>query len=308
MFTNVEKDKFTIEHILPQTPNKWYWRNQFRQYEDNEIKILSASLGNLLPLAQSINSSLQNDSFYDKKNPSSAGRRGYINGSHSEIEVAKEIDWNAQNIMERGHKLLKFLSTRWGIELSDDQKKQLLHIDFVNDGRVVIPELPEEFIIQPIKVLVEKTVPIVTAKVSNENDYLRYNFWSNFVEHCKANGQGENIASHKPNSDDWYDVNIGSRDYHIFFQIVRQKILRIGLYVYRIGDFERLDSLKTEFEDEYGDSFEWYTSREKSKAKRILHSINADVHNPDQYVQHFEWLLAQFYKLKAALEKIEQHK
>ena len=45
MFTKVEKDKVTIEHILPQAPSKWYWRNQFRQYSENEIKLLSASLG-----------------------------------------------------------------------------------------------------------------------------------------------------------------------------------------------------------------------------------------------------------------------
>lgn len=47
LFTKVEKDKVTIEHILPQTPTKWYWRNQFRQYTENEVKLLSASLGNL---------------------------------------------------------------------------------------------------------------------------------------------------------------------------------------------------------------------------------------------------------------------
>ena len=50
MFSKVEKDKITIEHILPQTPTKWYWRNQFRHFNEEEIKILSASLGNLLPL------------------------------------------------------------------------------------------------------------------------------------------------------------------------------------------------------------------------------------------------------------------
>ena len=36
-FTRVEKDRVTIEHILPQAPTKWYWRNQFRQYTDTEI-------------------------------------------------------------------------------------------------------------------------------------------------------------------------------------------------------------------------------------------------------------------------------
>lgn len=301
MFTKVEKDKVTIEHILPQTPTKWYWRNQYRQYTDNEIKLLAASLGNLLPLAQSINSSLQNDSFLDKKNPSSSGLRGYINGSHSEIEVATEQDWNAQNILTRGLMLLNFMSTRWGITLSDEQKKHLLHIDFVNDGRAVIPELSEENDTQPVKPESQQG----TSRVLSDRHHLRYAFWSNFVEYCKAKGRAEDIASRKPNYDDWYDVTVGSRDYHVFFQLVRQKILRIGLYVYRPEDFARLESLKAEIENAYGASLEWYTSREKSTAKRILHSIDADVHNPDMYPQHFEWLITQFDRLKAALGKID---
>ena len=77
VLTKVVKDRITVEHILPQTPTVFYWRNQFRQYTAEEIKTLSASLGNLLPLSQSINSSLQNDSFDDKK------ARGYVNGTHS---------------------------------------------------------------------------------------------------------------------------------------------------------------------------------------------------------------------------------
>ena len=142
MFSKVEKDKITIEHILPQTPTKWYWRNQFRHFNEDEIEILSGSLGNLLPLAHSINSSLQNDSFPDKKNPSSK-RRGYINGSHSEIEVAREEDWTPKAILNRGLKLLEFMENRWGLNLTAEQKDQLLHIGFVNEERDEVPEIPE---------------------------------------------------------------------------------------------------------------------------------------------------------------------
>jgi hypothetical protein len=301
LFAKVEKDKVTIEHILPQSPTKWYWRNEFRQYTDNEIKILSASLGNLLPLAQSINSSLQNDSFQDKKILSSLGKRGYVNGSHSEIEVSSEQEWTAQNILNRGLKLLKFMESRWKIDLSDEQKVNLLHIDFVNDGRPVGPELIGEIAVIPIK---QQSKPATTAILS-ERHHLRYDFWSNFVEYCNAMGRAEEIASHKPNYDDWYDVTIGSKNYHIFFQLVRRKILRIGLYVYRPEDFTRLESLKVEIEHAYGSQLEWYTSRKKSVAKRILHPIDADIHNPELYPQHFEWLICQFDKLMSTLELLD---
>jgi len=297
MFTRVEKDKITIEHILPQTPTKWYWRNTYRMFSESEIKQLSASLGNLLPLSQSINSSLQNDSFHDKKNPTTPGRRGYINGSHSEIEVSQEVDWTAHNIFIRGISLLDFMEKRWRLQLGNGEKNELLHISFINDGRETHNEIPE--------IESTPTTAIDSSRELSDRHYLRLDFWSNFANYCKENGRGDDIASRKPSTDDWYDVTIGSRDYHIFFQLLRQKIIRIGLYVYRPEDFARLDSMKNEIENAYGNSLEWYTSREKSLAKRVLHSIEADIHNIELYPVHFEWLISQFDKLKSALEKVD---
>jgi len=135
LFTNLEKDKITIEHILPQTPSNSYWRNQYRAYTNEEIKYLTGSLGNLLPLSQSINSSLQNDSFPDKKNPLNGKRRGYTDGSHSEIEISHEIDWTAQSIYKRGIVLLEFMESRWGVVFTDEQKSELLNIDFIHNER-----------------------------------------------------------------------------------------------------------------------------------------------------------------------------
>jgi hypothetical protein len=51
----------------------------------------------------------------------------------------------------------------------------------------------------------------------------------------------------------------------------------------------------------YGSALEWYTSRDKSVAKRILHSVDADIHNAGLYGQHFNWLIEQFDKLATAL-------
>lgn len=296
-FTKVEKDKVSIEHILPQTPTKWYWKNQFRKYTEDEIKILSGSLGNLLPLSQSVNSALQNDSFADKKSSNSIGRRGYEDGSHSEIEVSREADWDAERILKRGIKLLKFIETRWNIQFKDEtQMLDLLHISFVNDGRADVPEIPEpEF---------EETIdqPSDTTRVLSERHLLRMDFWTNFVQYCRNNGRGEDIASRKPSYDDWYDVSVSNPNYHIFFQLVRKRILRIGIYVYRPEYFSKLESKKTEIESVFGAPLEWYTSREKSVAKRILYSEEKDIHNPELYQQHFEWLINHFDKLKRALE------
>ena len=139
--TKVVRDQVSVEHILPQTPTQDYWRNQFRQFigNDKEMKCLAASLGNLLPLSKSINSKLQNDSFEEKK------ERGYYHGSHSEIEVSKEADWDAQKIYNRGVKLLHFMEERWNFKFANrEQMDALLHISFVNGGRDVPSEISEE--------------------------------------------------------------------------------------------------------------------------------------------------------------------
>jgi len=303
LFSQSEKDKVTIEHILPQTPTKLYWRNQFRQYSTDEVKMLSASLGNLLPLAQSINSSLQNDSFPDKKNPSTDGRSGYMNGSHSEIEVASHQDWTAKDIFERGMILLEFMESRWQLSLTDDQKNNILHVGFACEERDYVPELLEEV---PVPALSPQSVGTNgTARELSDRHALRYDFWNRFVEYCATHGRDEDIGRRKPSHDDWCDVTINSRAYHVFFQLVRKKTLRIGLYVYKPEDFSRLDSHKEEIEITYGSALEWYTSREKSVAKRILHSVDADIHNPALYKKHFDWLIAQFDKLQATLQAVD---
>ena len=138
LLTKVVKDRITVEHILPQTPSKLYWRNNFRQFTDTEVKLLSSSLGNMLPLSQSINSSLQNDSFDDKK------ARGYANGCHCEVEISKEQTWDAQHIYDRGIKLLRFMELRWGFEFENiEQMDELLHIGFVKDGRKIPEKINE---------------------------------------------------------------------------------------------------------------------------------------------------------------------
>ncbi len=138
LFTKIEKDKVTIEHILPQTQTNKYWKDKFNTYNSGEMKIFTSTLGNLLPLSQSINSSLQNDSFDDKKMPpENKKRRGYVNGSHSEIEVAQQTEWNAESIYNRGLRLLEFLESRWNIKLTDEQKEALMYLEKV-DSQIVV--------------------------------------------------------------------------------------------------------------------------------------------------------------------------
>ncbi|NOR49290.1 MAG: DUF262 domain-containing protein [Methanosarcinaceae archaeon] len=136
-FIKGEKDKVSIEHIYPQTPDNKCWEKAFNDYKKTHQKFFQGSLGNLLPLSQSINSSLQNDCFDDKKNQKYNERKvkvreGYLDGSHSEIEVAGYSEWNPETILKRGNKLLEFMENRWDLKFEDDDSKaELLFLEFM---------------------------------------------------------------------------------------------------------------------------------------------------------------------------------
>ena len=124
------KDKISIEHIYPQTETD-EWQQAFEHFSKEERKAYSNSLGNLLLLSSAINSSLQNDSFAEKKrakigSDGSKLRSGYADGSHSEIEVSLRENWGPDEIRERGMSLIRFLETHWDIRLGDDPEREKL--------------------------------------------------------------------------------------------------------------------------------------------------------------------------------------
>ena len=140
-FVKTSNSKISIEHILPQTPENEYWQEHFTGLTDSQMLNLQGSLGNLMLLSQSINSSLQNDSFPDKKTvkygrDGSIMRQGYENGSYSEQEVAKYADWTPETIKERGLKMIAFMEERWGLRIqTDEERLKMLFFDTPETGK-----------------------------------------------------------------------------------------------------------------------------------------------------------------------------
>ncbi|SMB87019.1 protein of unknown function DUF262 [Hymenobacter roseosalivarius DSM 11622] len=143
LFIKNEKDKVSIEHIYPQTPANKCWKDDFNNYKKTQQVYFQGTLGNLLPLSQSVNSSLQNDCFSSKKTAKynekkEKLRQGYADGSHSEIEVSGYDEWNPNNILDRGLKLLEFMEQRWDLKFeSENEKAELLFLDFMNPDEYV---------------------------------------------------------------------------------------------------------------------------------------------------------------------------
>ncbi len=140
LFVKGEKDKVSIEHIYPQTPKDKCWKDDFKGQKKSTKTIFQGTLGNLLPLSQSINSSLQNDCFKDKKSQKynekkKKIRQGYSNGSHSEIEVSAYPEWTPDTIFKRGKNLLEFMEERWNLKFENEYAMaELLFLEFMLDN------------------------------------------------------------------------------------------------------------------------------------------------------------------------------
>lgn len=298
MFTKTEKDKISIEHILPQTPTKYYWRNQFRQFDDEEIELLSCALGNLLPLSQSINSSLQNDSFDDKKTSKYSGRRGYQNGSHSEIEVSKEADWSADRIYQRSKALLGFMENRWQFSFTSEQIDELIYVTFAIDGRE-IPNPIDETTNDAATLPEIKSSPATDTNQELGNQQLL--FWTRFIEYCEQEGRAEDMASRKPYPQNWYDIPVIDADFRLSFTVTRGKYLSLLIYAYNGATFSRLESKKEKIESVFGDKLDWYSSKPNSVAKRIIYKKECEIFNPAKQQELFSWMIDKYDELCNAL-------
>lgn len=111
----------SVEHVFPQTPSKQCWKNAFKLYSKKEKHRLCHSLGNLVLIGSKKNSELQNNCFDDKKcyKTSDGKVRGFQNGSFSEIKVASNPEWTAQEILARGKDILNFIFKRYGIDITE---------------------------------------------------------------------------------------------------------------------------------------------------------------------------------------------
>jgi hypothetical protein len=109
----------TIEHIYPQTPEDKCWIDNFSSLNKKEKRRKLHTLGNLVLLSHSKNSSLGNKCFDVKKEV-------FSNGSYSEIKVSKNKVWTPEVIDNRSKQLLLFLSDRWDITIEEDTIEKVI--------------------------------------------------------------------------------------------------------------------------------------------------------------------------------------
>ncbi|KAF3984380.1 MAG: DUF262 domain-containing protein [Methylococcales symbiont of Hymedesmia sp. n. MRB-2018] len=116
LWANINKE--SIEHILPQTPKgKWLDVINPLKTEKTRNKVIH-SIGNLVLMSVSKNSTLSNKSFDKKKEILS-------NGSYSEIAISKYEIWDIERIKERGINILKFMRNRWKLNITEEQLNKI---------------------------------------------------------------------------------------------------------------------------------------------------------------------------------------
>ncbi len=120
----------SIEHVLPQTPEREYWKVAFKDYigTDSERRIIN-SLGNLLLLSSGAeNSSLKNYSYPVKREMDVDTRKfAYCDGSRSARKIAQNEHWTPKQIYERSIELLTFLYDNWLADyISNDEWNELV--------------------------------------------------------------------------------------------------------------------------------------------------------------------------------------
>lgn len=124
-YTESKADYKSIEHVFPQTPSEECWQKEIVELSDSEIKNLSNSIGNLVPLSSAKNSKLQNYCFKIKKDGKEKEFTGYKNGSYAEQEINEKEKWGIQEVRERSLVLLKFMADHWDIKELQDENKQI---------------------------------------------------------------------------------------------------------------------------------------------------------------------------------------
>lgn len=87
----------------------------------------------------------------------------------------------------------------------------------------------------------------------------------------------------------------------IQFTINRSKYVSLVIYAFDGETFKGLESKKCAIEEIFGDKFDWYSSWEKSTAKRIVYRHEVDIFNFRKQEGLFDWMIEKFDSLVNAL-------
>jgi hypothetical protein len=137
----------------------------------------------------------------------------------------------------------------------------------------------------------------------SDTSEIQQKFWEDFNAQAVNNTAFyKEFSIRKANPQHWYDLSIGSSEYHICLTASRQKHeLTAGIYVSANKSFfHQLKAHSEELEKEIGGEIEW---REASKACRFVICKPFDMDDKSQWPDALQWLYNTSIAIKKAMKK-----
>lgn len=154
----------------------------------------------------------------------------------------------------------------------------------------------------PINPDTDKTERPSRVSMSDTSE-LQLKFWEEFNANAVNRAEFyKEFSIRKANPQHWYDLSIGSSEYHVCLTASRQKHeLTAGIYITANKSlFNQLREHARELEIEIGGKIEW---REASKACRFITYKPFDMDDKSQWNDGLQWLYDTSINIKKAMQK-----
>ena len=140
----------------------------------------------------------------------------------------------------------------------------------------------------------------------NNTEQIQLAFWQKFNDTMNANPDFiKHFKTRKAQPQNWYDISVGSSEYHLCFTAsIQKKHMSCGIYIPDNKDlFHLFEAHKADFEAQFGKGIEWV---EASKARRINIFKPFDVSDQEQWAKAYAWYLENAIKFKLIAKNIDK--
>lgn len=140
----------------------------------------------------------------------------------------------------------------------------------------------------------------------NNTEQIQLAFWQKFNDKMNASPDfTKHFKTRKAQPQNWYDISVGSSEYHLCFTAsIQKKHMSCGIYIPDNKNlFHLFEAHKADFEAQFGKDIEW---GEATKATRINIFKSFDVSDQEQWPAAFAWYLDNAIKFKLIAKSIDK--
>ena len=140
----------------------------------------------------------------------------------------------------------------------------------------------------------------------NNTEQIQLAFWQKFNDTMNASPDFiKHFKTRKAQPQNWYDISVGSSEYHLCFTAsIQKKHMSCGIYIPDNKElFHLFEAHKADFEAQFGKDIEWV---EASKARRINIFEPFDVSDQEQWATAYAWYLDNAIKFRIIAKNIDK--